>query len=98
MKEKNTGGTPEKSIKSKSPDKPQAVIEPAEKTRTTQDSSEKKQSVTKETTDNQGKWRGLCLWLYRVGIFYKAFVGQDYKYIYCIKEVQYHSFIEQCSL
>lgn len=56
MKEKNAGGTPEKSVKSKSPDKPQAVIEPVEKTGSTEDSSEKKQIVTKETTNNQGKF------------------------------------------
>jgi len=61
MKEKNSGGTPEKSVKSKSPDKLQAVIEPAEKTGAKEDSSEKKHSVTKEITDNKGKWRGLCL-------------------------------------
>ena len=55
MKEENAGGTPEKSVKSKSPDRPQSVIEPVEKTRSTEDSSEKKQIVTKETTNNQGK-------------------------------------------
>ena len=58
MKEKNTGGTPEKSVKSKSPDKPQAAIETVEKTGATEDSSEKKQSVKKEATANQGKWKG----------------------------------------
>ena len=55
MKEKNAGGAPEKSVKSKSPDKTQAVIEPVEKTGSTEDSSEKKQSVIKETANNQGK-------------------------------------------
>lgn len=54
MKEKNATGTPEKSVKSKSPDKPQAVVEPFGKTGATADSSEKKQSVTTEATDNQG--------------------------------------------
>ena len=61
MKEKNAGGTPEKSVKSKSPDKPQAVIEPVEKAGATEDISEKKQSVTKEATDNQGNLMGLYL-------------------------------------
>lgn len=59
MKEKHAGGTPEKSVKSKSPDKPQAAIETVEKTGATEDSSEKKQSVTKEATDRQGKWKVL---------------------------------------
>lgn len=59
MKEKHAGGTPEKSAKSKSPDKPQAATETVEKTGATEDSSEKKQSVTKEATDKQGKWKVL---------------------------------------
>lgn len=61
MKEKNAGGAPEKSVKSKSPDKPQAVIEPVEKTGSTEDSSEKKQSVTKETASKQVKLIAYCL-------------------------------------
>ena len=97
MKEKNAGGAPEKSVKSKSPDKTQAVIEPVEKTGSTEDSSEKKQSVIKETANNQGKLMAWCLsnsieWEF----FNNAFVEQDYKYIY-IKIGQYHSFIKKFS-
>lgn len=54
FKDKNSGGAPEKSVKSKSPDKPQAVIEPSAKTGGTEDSLEKKQAAT---TENQGNRR-----------------------------------------
>ena len=82
MKEKHAGGTPEKSMKSKSPDKPQAAIETVEKTGATEDTSEKKQSVTKEATDKQGKWK--LLWAsisQETDFFDNTFVGQDYRYI-----------------
>lgn len=54
MKEKNSAGTPEKSAKSKSPNKPQAVVEPLGKTGATEDSSENKQGATTESIDNEG--------------------------------------------
>ena len=47
-KEKSSRGSPDKSVKSKSPDKPQAVVEPAEKPVGGEGSVEKKQSATAE--------------------------------------------------
>ncbi|XP_022797869.1 bromodomain testis-specific protein-like, partial [Stylophora pistillata] len=52
-KERNSTGTTEKQLKSKSPDKTPATVEPFEKTDTTGESSEVKQVVTVEATNSQ---------------------------------------------
>ena len=53
-KEKNSAGTPEKQLKSKSPDKTPAAVEPFEKTETAGENSEVKRTATAETTNSQG--------------------------------------------
>lgn len=52
-KEKNSAGTPEKQLKSKSPDKTPAAVEPFEKTETAGENSEVKRTATAETTNSQ---------------------------------------------
>ena len=61
-KEKSSRGSPDKSVKSKSPDKPQAVVEPTGKPVGGEGSVEKKQSATAEQApaDSHGKQGPSC--------------------------------------